>query len=171
MNIKKNLFPYFLLIAALVAADQLVKALVRANIPLYGSVDFLPHIMDLTYVQNTGAAFSIFSRHTWALALLSAAACVVLVYLLVRTAKAPCLWKFSLSLVIAGAAGNLIDRAFLGFVTDMFRTLFIDFAVFNVADICITVGGVLCAVYVLLFSEKKPEEKGGAAHGNGRVEG
>lgn len=163
----RGIVPYFVLIAVLVAVDQLVKLLVRTHIPLGGAVNFIPHVMDLTYVRNTGAAFSIFASHTWALALLSAVASVVLVYLLVRTGSAPFPWKFSLSLVIAGAVGNLIDRAFLGFVTDMFRTLFMDFAVFNVADICITVGGVLCAVYVVFFSEKKPEEKEGAAHGGG----
>lgn len=167
---KRGVIPCFILIAVLVAADQLVKLLVRARIPLGGAVDFIPHVMDFTYVRNTGAAFSIFASHTWALALLSAVVSVVLVVLLVRTAAAPFLWKFSLSLVIAGAIGNLIDRAFLGFVTDMFRTLFIDFAVFNVADICITVGGVLCAVYVVFFAEK-PEEKGGAARGGGEQEG
>jgi len=163
---KRGIAPYFVLIAVLVAVDQLVKQLVRTGIPLGGSVDFLPHVMDLTYVRNTGAAFSIFSQHTWALALLSAVASAVLAALLVYTKTAPFLWKFSLSLVIAGAIGNLIDRAVLGFVTDMFRTLFIDFAVFNVADICITVGGVLCAVYVVLFSEKKPEGEEGAEHGD-----
>ena len=163
---KRGVLPYLVLIAALVGADQLVKWLIRTNIPLGGSVDFIPHVMDLTYVRNTGAAFSIFASHTWALALLSTVASVVLVYLLVRTAAAPFLWKFSLSLVIAGAVGNLIDRALLGFVTDMFRTLFIDFAVFNVADICITVGGVLCAVYVVFFAEKKPEGEEGAARGD-----
>lgn len=161
---KRGVLPCFVLIAALVGADQLVKWLIRTNIPLGGSMDFIPHVMDLTYVRNTGAAFSIFASHTWALALLSAVVSAGLVVLLVRTAKAPLLWKLPLSLVIAGAVGNLIDRALLGFVTDMFRTLFMDFAVFNVADICITVGGALCAVYVVFFAEKKPE--GGAAHGN-----
>ena len=57
---------YFLLAAALVAVDQVVKYLVRAGIPLHTAVDFLPGL-DLTYVQNTGAAFSLFSQHTWLL--------------------------------------------------------------------------------------------------------
>lgn len=170
---KPGVHPYFLLIAALVAADQLVKYLVRVNIPLHGSAGFLPYIMDLTYVQNTGAAFSILRDHTWALALLSAVVSVGLVWLLIRTARFPLLWKLSLSLVIAGAVGNLIDRAFLGFVTDMFRTLFMDFAIFNVADICITVGGTLCAVCVVFFGDRlqRPEEKEGAAHGGGHQDG
>ena len=58
---------YVILAAALTALDQLVKFLVRANIPLGDSVPFIPHVMELTYVQNTGAAFSLFSGHTWAL--------------------------------------------------------------------------------------------------------
>ena len=159
---KRGVLPYFLLIAALVGADQLVKWLIRANIPLGGSMDFIPRVMDLTYVRNTGAAFSIFSQHTWALALLSAAASAGLVVLLVRTAKASLLWKLSLSLVIAGAAGNLIDRAFLGFVTDMFRTLFVDFAVFNVADCCITIGVPLLFLYVWFYVGKDEKKEGGA---------
>ena len=55
---------------------------------------------------------------------------------------------------MAGAAGNLIDRAALGYVTDMFKTVFIDFPVFNVADICVVCGGVLMIVYVLFFYDK-----------------
>ena len=55
---------YAVLVAALVAIDQVVKYLVRANIPLGESIPFLPHVMDLTYVQNTGAAFSMLSEHT-----------------------------------------------------------------------------------------------------------
>ena len=60
---ERNPMVYFLLAAVLVALDQLVKYLVLTRIPLYGSVPFLPHILELTYVQNTGAAFSIFSQH------------------------------------------------------------------------------------------------------------
>lgn len=61
-------------------------------------------------------------------------------------------------LVLSGGLGNLIDRIAFGYVTDMFRTLFMNFAVFNVADICITVGAVWLAVYVL-FGYEKLEKK------------
>ena len=70
---------YALLVLALVAVDQVVKYLVRANIPLGESIPFLPHIMDLTYVQNTGAAFSIFREHTWILTLVSLDVSILLV--------------------------------------------------------------------------------------------
>lgn len=162
---------YAILIAVLVAADQLVKYLVRANIPLYGSADFIPYVMDLTYVKNTGAAFSLFRDHTWLLTLLSAVIAAALVGVLVKRLIPHPFGKFSLSLILAGAVGNLIDRFFFGFVTDMFRTLFMDFAVFNVADICVTVGTALFAVYFLFFCEKPAQEKEGAAHGGDGQDG
>lgn len=154
---------YAILIVVLIALDQLTKYLVRANIPLGGSLDFLPGFMDLTYVQNTGMAFSMLSEHTWLLALLSAAVTVFLISMLVRREITHPLGVLSVSLVIAGAVGNLIDRVFLGFVTDMFRTLFIDFAVFNLADICIVGGGIALCVYCLFFYDKY-EKKGDGKH-------
>ena len=59
-----------------------------------------------------------------------------------------------MALVLAGAVGNLIDRAFMGFVTDMFHPLFIDFATFNVADICVVVGGIWLVLYAFFGWEK-----------------
>ena len=75
---------YALLVAALVALDQLVKYLVVQNIPLGHHVPFLPYILDLTYVQNTGAAFSLFNEHTWILTLISLVMSVVLAVALVK---------------------------------------------------------------------------------------
>ena len=139
---------YALLAAALVAADQLVKYLGRTYIPLGESIPFLPHIMDLTYVQNTGAAFSLFQEHTWILTLVSLAASVALAVILAgkRATRHP-VGRGLVAVVLAGAVGNLIDRALLGFVTDMFETTFINFAVFNVADICVVVGGIGFCMY------------------------
>lgn len=153
---------YYLIAIILIVVDQLVKLWVRGSIPLGASIPFIPHVMDLTYTQNTGAAFSSFAGLTWLLALISLAATVLLaVAIAKRFFKRP-LGLFALTLLLAGAAGNLIDRALLGFVTDMFQTTFIDFAVFNVADICVTVGGVLAVAYVLIFErESAPGEKEG----------
>lgn len=148
---------YFLLAAALVVVDQLVKFLVRANIPMGEGVPFIPHILQLTYYQNTGAAFSIFEQHTWILTLISAAASVLLIVLLAKRTFNHPFAMVSLALVLAGAVGNLIDRLFLGYVTDMFQTLFMNFPIFNVADICIVCGGIAFCVYFLLFC--KEEEK------------
>ena len=124
--------PYAILAAVLVALDQLVKYLVLQNIELGAHVPFIPHLLELTYVKNTGAAFSIFSEHTWLLALVS----------------------LVMSVLLAGAVGNLIDRVFRGFVVDMFNVLFMNFAVFNVADICVVVGGIAAALYYLFLADK-----------------
>ena len=145
---------YFILAAVLVALDQLVKYLVSTNIPLGGSAPFLPHIMDLTYVQNTGCAFSLLEEQTWLLTLVSAVMSVVLGAALVKNFFKHPLGKVTLSLLLAGAVGNLIDRALYGYVIDMFRTLFMEFAVFNVADICVVVGGVAAAAYYLFLYDK-----------------
>lgn len=150
---------YFILSICLVVIDQLVKWWVRGAIPLGGSIPFIPHLMDLTYTQNTGAAFSSFSGMTWLLTLVSLGASVVIAVLLWKNFF-PGKWgKLSLSLILAGAVGNLIDRVLLGFVTDMFETTFMNFAVFNVADICVVVGGLLMAVYVLLLWDRDKEKK------------
>ena len=154
------MIPYFALIAACVGLDQIVKFLVRANIPLGRSVSFLPGIMDLTYVKNTGMAFSLFSEHTWVLAILSALVTVGLTVLLLSRFVTHPFGRISLSLIIAGAVGNLIDRVAFGFVTDMIYLRFIHFAIFNVADVCVVVGGILFCVYLLGFYEKLEGRRG-----------
>lgn len=148
---------YYLLAAVLVVVDQLVKAWVRTSIPLGQAVSFLPGLMDLTYIQNTGAAFSSFSSLTWLLALISLIASAAVAVLMARKIFTRPLGQFSLALILAGAVGNLIDRALLGFVTDMFQTTFMNFAVFNVADICVVVGGIFMVIYVLFFYDRQKE--------------
>ena len=123
---------YAILAAALVAVDQLVKYLVRAHIPLGGNVPFIPRLLDLTYVQNTGAAFSMLRSHTWLLTLTSAVVVLAMCWLITKGFFKNRLGLFSAALVLAGGMGNLIDRVLFGFVTDMFQTTFMEFAVFNV---------------------------------------
>ena len=152
---------YAILAAALVVIDQIVKYLIRANIELGGSVPFIPYIMDLTYVQNTGAAFSILRAHTWLLTLTSAVVVLVMCALILKGFFKNRLGMWSAALVLAGGMGNLIDRAVFGYVTDMFKTIFMDFAVFNVADCCITIGVPLLFIYVWLYMGKDEKKEGG----------
>lgn len=149
------MLPYAILAAALVALDQLVKLLILKHIPLGGHIPLIPHIVDLTYVQNTGAAFSMFSDHTWLLTLVSLVMSLVLAAALWKNVFPHPFGKLSLTLLLAGAIGNLIDRAFRGFVVDMFHLLFIHFAVFNVADICVVVGGIAAMVYYMFLDSKQ----------------
>ena len=158
--------PYAILALVLVALDQLVKYLVLQNIPLGGHVPFIPYPLELTYVQNTGAAFSIFSEHTWMLALVSLVMSVVLALVLWKNFFRHPLGKVTLTLLLAGAVGNLIDRVFRGFVVDMFNVLFMNFAVFNVADICVVVGGIAAGVYYLFLMDKLEPKAEEEPHGN-----
>ena len=153
---------YAILAAALVAVDQLVKYLVRAHIPLGGNVPFIPRLLDLTYVQNTGAAFSMLRSHTWLLTLTSAVVVLAMCWLITKGFFKNRLGLFSAALVLAGGMGNLIDRVLFGFVTDMFQTTFMEFAVFNVADCCITVGVPLLFLYVWVYVGKEEKKEDGA---------
>ena len=146
--------PYAILAAVLVVADQVVKLLIRSNLELGESVPFIPHILNLTYYQNTGAAFSLFREHTWILGLISAVVSVALVVVMVKRVFRHPVGQVILAVILAGAVGNLIDRVLFGYVTDMFQTIFINFAVFNVADCCLVCGVIAMMVYVLFFYDK-----------------
>ena len=149
---------YALLVAALVAVDQAVKVLVRTHIPLGTSVPFLPGLVELTYCQNTGAAFSLLSGHTWVLTLISAVVSAGIAVVLLRGLIPHAIGRLSLSVVLAGAVGNLIDRALFGWVTDMFNLQFMRFAVFNVADICVVCGGIAFCAYFLFCDRLEKKE-------------
>ena len=150
--------PYFILAALVVVLDQVVKYLTRANIALGEHLDFIPGF-DLTYIQNTGAAFSILSQHTWILTALSGVVSLILAVMLAKNYFPETIAKFSMALLLGGAIGNFIDRLFFGFVTDMFATTFMDFPVFNVADMGVVVGGFLLCFYVLLTMKDESKEE------------
>lgn len=142
---------YTIIALVLLVADQVVKYLVRTGIDLGHSIPFIPHLLDLTFVRNTGAAFSMLEEHTWVLILISAVVVVVVAVLTARKVFQGWLGLTAAMLVMCGGIGNLIDRVVLGYVTDMFQTTFMNFAVFNLADCYITVGVVLLFIYVLFF--------------------
>ena len=146
----------------IVVADQVTKYLVLSNIPLHGHVDFLPGFLGLTYVQNTGAAFSSFEGQQWLFAVVFI---VFTALVLVEYFKKPMPFtKFERVLIAAiygGGVGNMIDRFRLGYVVDMIQTEFMDFPVFNVADCFICCGCVLLMVHILIWNKAfwKEEKK------------
>lgn len=134
-------FYYCLFVAGIVAADQITKALVVANIPLGGHADFLPGFLDFTYLRNTGAAFSSFEGMQWLFALIFLFFTAALFYEYFKK-RLPLsgFERWMLAAVYAGGLGNMIDRLRYGYVVDMIETQFMDFPVFNVADCFITCG-------------------------------
>ncbi len=148
---------YILMVAAL-AADQVTKYLIRTNMRLGESVSVIGDFFCLTYFENDGAAFSTLRGHRAILIIIPIIAIAAgLVYML-KNREAHRLLHISLALIISGGAGNLIDRAVFGKVTDMF-----DFSIFppifNVADICVVAGCGLLMIYIFMYEklEKKNE--------------
>lgn len=138
---------YAWIAVAVAFADQLVKALARR---LTNPVTLIPGLIGLRYSENTGMAFSLFSRHTWLLTALSMLL-ILVGWLVMRRYRLGRLSRIAAMLMLGGAVGNLIDRLLVGYVVDMFEVQLFRFAIFNVADAALTVGGVLLAVTLLFF--------------------
>jgi signal peptidase II len=140
----------------IVVLDQVTKALVRSQFELYEGVPVVPGFFNLTRVHNTGAAFGMlngldFPFKTAALAVIAAAALTGLAFFASTLPAVQWLSRVGIALIIGGAAGNLIDRISLGYVTD-----FVDlywqgwhFWAFNVADAAITIGVALMVLEML----------------------
>ena len=145
---------YCLFAAGIVAADQITKALVVARIALYADVPFLPGILQLTYVQNNGAAFSSFSGQQWLFALifLVFTGLILWEYFRKQAGFTP-FERWCIAAVYGGGLANMIDRIRLGYVVDMFETTFMDFPVFNVADCFITCGCILVMVHLIFWNK------------------
>ena len=147
---------YAVLTLLLAAADQLIKALVR-RAPVGSALFELPGIVRVTHRSNTGAAFSLFSGKAALLALASAALMALVVWLFLRAMHPSRPAKLALAALLGGGIGNLVDRVLFGSVTDYIQTLFVDFPVFNFADICVTVS---VGVLLLLLATGRLEERG-----------
>lgn len=135
-------------------ADQLIKYLVLNNIASTDTITVIPKVLQLVFVKNTGAAFSLFSGKTYVLSLVSIAVCVFVLWYLIKKKPQNRLLSVSLGMVLGGAAGNLIDRVFRNYVIDYAELCFVRFPVFNLADVAITVGAVLLMIYVIFFDNK-----------------
>ena len=140
-----------------VAADQAVKWLVVNTMTLGQSQPLLPPLLQLTRVHNYGAAWSSFSGARWLLIILTAVGMCVLAWLLVKVVRHP-LGQWSLACILGGGIGNLIDRVRLGYVVDMLDTMFMDFPVFNVADVFVVCGTICALIYYLAFYGKYDEK-------------
>lgn len=142
----RRLALFALVAAAVVALDQLSKAAARSALVPGEPVTLVPGVMDLSLVYNTGAAFSLGEGGGPLFVLLAAAILVAGLVVAWRRADVPLPLLLAVAAVAGGGVGNAIDRVALGAVTDFFKTTFVDFAVFNVADIFVTCGVVLAVV-------------------------
>ena len=155
---------WMIVIAASVLLDQITKMIVVNSMELYQSISVIDHVFSFTYIHNYGAAWGMLSDHRWVFILVTAIAIIVLPIFLYRYRNLHFMFGFSLSLIIGGAIGNMIDRVVLGYVVDFLEATFIDFPVFNVADICVVCGAIMMFVYIAfidktLFADKPKADK------------
>ena len=142
--------------AVLVVLDQLIKHWATAALLPVGSMEVLPGIVELRYCLNDGMAFSMLAgKQGLLIGVTSVMLVAVLVMLFVR--KMPLAERIAWTLVLGGGVGNLIDRVLNGVVVDYINVLFMHFAIFNFADICVCVGVGLLMLVLLLDSTKKDE--------------
>jgi len=136
-----------------VAVDQGSKALVRSQMVEGTSREFVSGVLDLTFVRNTGAAFGLFPG--FQPVFIATSVVVLIVIALYWRRSRPSAWPLvvALGLIAGGALGNLIDRALIGRVTDMFEFAFVEFPVFNVADMAIIVGVAILILWLLLVPD------------------
>ena len=150
------------LMIAVAAIDQLIKAYVR-TLPL-GVVFFeIPGVLSLTHCVNTGAAFSIMTGYTAVLSIVSSGLLLGIGYFAAKRLRMTALARTSIAFLIGGGLGNLIDRLLLEGVTDYICLLFINFPVFNFADMAIT-GSIAVLLFLLLTDrlEEPTEEEHGS---------
>lgn len=148
--------------ALLVVVDQLIKQWASAVLQPVGAITLLPGIVELRYYLNDGMAFSMLAgKQTLLIAMTSIMLVCVLALLLLRKMNP---WeRVSWMLILGGGVGNLIDRVLNGEVVDYINVLFMNFAVFNFADICITTGVIMLMLWVVYDSIKKDKEEKAAA--------
>lgn len=144
----------FIFIIAIIAViiDQVTKAIVRSKLYLNESIPVIPDVLHITYTENTGAAFSMFSGQVQTLTIISIIATIIIIAFCVLEKN-----KFSLiqiicwGLLLGGTDGNLIDRLFRSSVTDFIDFTIINFPVFNFADIFIDVGAFIIIVHSIFY--------------------
>ena len=137
-------------VAALVGIDQLIKLWASNVLQPVGAMPLIPHVVELRFVLNQGMAFSLLSGKQLFLIAATSAALLLVAYALFFRSQGKYLQQAALILVLGGGIGNLIDRVLNGEVVDYINLLFMRFAVFNFADICVCVGVALWVLVIFL---------------------
>jgi signal peptidase II len=146
---------YYLWIAAIVSLtiDIVSKQAIVRNFQLMQSVPLVPNVLHFTYIRNTGAAFSLFQGHDW-LRWLSLVVSLTLIAIGLFKSFNNIWEQLGLGFILAGAAGNGIDRLFFGSVVDFIDVRLINFAIFNWADVSINLGIICLLIYTFFYQPR-----------------
>lgn len=145
---------------AVFGLDRLLKGWVLAHLAWEGSIDLFPGVFRLVCVQNTGAAFGLFARMPW-VGYVMAPAVLIIAWLALRSYRLGLWPRLCAGAILGGALGNYLDRLLYGYVIDMVDLTFMNFAVFNLADAAICLGGILMAVSLLFRTNDWRPRHGG----------
>ncbi|WP_313470346.1 signal peptidase II [Carnobacterium sp.] len=149
------MFLYYIFAAVIIGIDQWTKYLTVTHIPLHDVVEVIPGVLSWMYLQNSGAAWSILEGQMWFFYLITFVVVGVIIYYLQQYGRNSRLLSIALAFILAGAVGNFIDRLRIEYVVDMIRLEFIDFPIFNVADMSLSIGVALMLLYVVLDETDK----------------
>ncbi len=138
--------------AVLVIIDQIIKYFVSAYLQPVGSVSVIDNLFSLTYVENKGVAFGMFSDMRWVFVALTSALLAIIIFYMFKKRPKGKFFYICAALIIGGGIGNLIDRIFYGYVIDYLSLSFFP-PVCNFADYCITAGTIMLVIYLLFFSD------------------
>lgn len=146
----------FIVALLIVAADQFIKILVVNTIKVNGSVNILNGLINFLYCENKGMAFGMLQNARWLFISFTLIVMIGIVIYIIKTKPKSKFLLTSLTLILGGGIGNLIDRIFLGYVIDYIQLSFFS-PVCNFADYCITIGTALLVIYILFFSQNTNE--------------
>lgn len=148
-----------ILAAAIVALDQASKFFVLRDLKPIGDVPIWDGVLHLHYAQNTGASFGMLPGLKWVFLVIACLFVIAtFIFVIIKRKKIDVFALVTLGLICGGALGNAIDRIRFGYVIDFVYFKLINFAIFNLADSCIVIGGILLGIYVL-FIYRDPEKK------------
>lgn len=158
LNYKAILIKIFI-ITAVIVFDMLTKSYFQNLYKTNGEFEIsaVPNIFSFVYVQNTGAAFSIFSNSTTFLIVLTTIFILVIIFADYYANSLNGWFVAGSSMIIAGAIGNLVDRMIFGYVRDFIKLDFMNFPIFNVADMFLTIGAILYAIYIIFYLSKEKQ--------------
>ena len=152
-----------ILMIALIGADQAVKYWAATELKPVHTMDFISvggkKLVDLTYLENRGAIFGSMQDQRWFLIGFTSLVLIIGFVVLFKYMKRSKVLSLAITLFLAGGIGNLIDRVRLSYVVDMFEFKFMNFAIFNVADICVTLAFVLLVIYAVFIDPKIEKAK------------
>lgn len=154
-KINKRILIIFNIVILLVGTflDRFSKYLAQNELKNHPSVSLINGILDLTYLENTGAAFGILKNQKSFFIMIAIIVIWACLYVIIKTpGKKKYIWaNIFLSFIITGALGNLLDRILYGYVVDFIYFSVINFPVFNVADIFVTVSTLVLAFLILFY--------------------